>query len=173
MGQSLVRRTLAVLACAVACLLPQSVPAATLVRTQPPCSATGGPCIDFTGATTTAVLARSFAFDAPGRGAAQVFFNGSLFCVATSQGGANLTLEGQIVTSLSAAASAAGAGGQYYSITFEASGRSDTFNMSATRVFAIPAAGRQNYYFKLTKTLMHDGARCWVYGAAFSVIFAN
>jgi hypothetical protein len=46
-----------------------------------------------------------------------------------------------------------------------------TFNLASTRVFAIPAAGTRTYYFKLARITMDPVTFCYVYNAAFSVVF--
>lgn len=143
--------------------------AATLIRTQPPC-VTSGPCFDFTDASALPTV-RSITFVAPGSGRVQVFFTGSLFCGASN--GAAVSLESQIVNIANATPSSDGPGGQRYSISFEGTGRSDTFSLSATRTFVVSSAGSRTYYFKLNRVNMNEGARCWVYDAAFSLVFVN
>jgi hypothetical protein len=144
--------------------------AATLMRTQAPC-AVNTHCVTFPfeGAIP---LVRTFFFDAPSRGVAQVFFHGSLFC-DSGPAASNVVLDGQIVTNTGTVPNASGPGGQRYAISLGAASRSDTFGLTATRDFVIPAAGRHNYYFKLVRIQMHEGSRCWVYNAAFSLIFVN
>jgi hypothetical protein len=172
MGQSFLRQVLRAVCFALSCqvLQPAGVVAATLVVTQSPCASSSF-CSTFTGTGTLSTV-RSIVFNAPGTGFAQVLFNGSLFCAASGSG-ASLVLDGQIVDNVNATATSNGRGGQRYAITLEASGRSDTFGLTATRTFSIPAAGRYAYYFKINRVEMSDAARCWVHNPLFSVIFMS
>ncbi len=143
--------------------------AAALIVTQPPCTPVEGFCASFTHATAIPTV-RSFSFNAPSKGTAMVTFHGSMTCTF----GANATiLESQILSQANFTPSRLGPSGLQHKAQHIDPNNLDiqvSFNLASTRVYTIPAAGTQNYFFKIKKVLMITGF-CTVDNAAFTVVF--
>ena len=48
---------------------------------------------------------------------------------------------------------------------------SQTFNLASTRVFTFNGAGTQTFRFRVRPLRIDSGANCYIYNAAFSVVF--
>ena len=152
------------------------VSAGAMVRTQTPCvDKTLGYCLAFFGPSPTIPVIRAFNFNAPSAGTAEVIFHGSLFCSNHSVGVEEVVdLAAQIVTAGSAVPDPNGPGGLRLAEAFAAPKTitlSDTFNLASTRVVTIPAAGAKKFLFKISVLRMDPQTACYVYNAAFSVVF--
>jgi len=83
-------------------------------------------------------------------------------------------LAAQIVTAGPAVPDPNGPGGLRLAEAFAAPktiALSDTFNLASTRVVTIPAAGAHKFLFKISVLRMDPQTACYVYNAAFSVVF--
>lgn len=151
--------------------------AAPLIAAQAPCATPDGWCKTFDGPNPTIPTIRTFSFNAPSRGKAAVTFHGSLYCQSFSfDNPKNIDLATQIVTTATAVPNAQGPGGLRFAQVMQpepskAGFPSDTFSLASTRIVPIAAAGRQTYYFRITPLLMDNETACYVYNAAFSVVF--
>lgn len=146
-----------------------------LIAGQSPCTRGDAFCTSFTG-TGDLPPVRSFSFDAPGKGSALVRLHGSLFCANGSTAHATIDLDSAIVTSGSDKARPDRPGGLKHAIVLEpleTFGTSDSFSLASTRVFEIGKRGRTTYHFVITPRRMDAGTTCYVYNAAFSVIFVR
>jgi hypothetical protein len=151
--------------------------AVALIQTQPPCTTAGGACMSFSGTDTIPTLIRSIAFSAPSKGKAAVSFTGSMFCQNNDSELSRvldfvtgITLNQGAVPTLSDS----GALRQAMRLAPLFTGTvqmSATFNLASTRVFAVPAAGVQNYFFKLNTLRMDSTTACTIYDASFTIIF--
>ena len=152
-----------------------------LIRTQPPCVTASGtqPCLQFRPADFPTNPIRSFSFNAPGAGTAAVSITGSMFCedaddVVTQR---VVDIVAQIVPMAGSVPNIHGPGALRHGARIGAPaaadglGLSTTFNLASTRVFAINAAGLQQYHFKIRNQRMDGRIRCTIYDAAFTVIF--
>lgn len=148
--------------------------AAAVIKSQAPCNTgSGGSCFNFgVGIVGLGQFdIRSFAFKAPSKGTAEVTFHGSLLCAAeTSQPTTVVDLVTQIVNSPSATASPGGPGGMRQAVVLRPS-TSDSLNLASTRVFTFNAAGTQTYSFRVRPLRIDSGANCYIYSAAFDVVF--
>jgi len=88
-----------------------------------------------------------------------------------------IDVDSAIVDSASTAARPDLPGGLKHRIVLEpadgANSTSDSFNLASTRVVDIPSAGTRTYYFRITPRQMTPGTKCFVYNAAFSVVFVR
>jgi hypothetical protein len=160
-----------------------SVGAATVLSTQPPCTNSEGYCKAFFYNYDVPII-RSFTFNAPGPGVAQVFFNGSVQCSNLERNFlAVVDLQSQIVTSTGAQPNANAPSGlrlatvledadvlPYVNVTVP---KFDSFDLASTRMFAISKAGNQTYHFKIGKLRIDPIVFCVVYNASFSLIFTS
>jgi hypothetical protein len=149
--------------------------AATEITTQAPCVNGGGYCVFFDSNASTIPVIRSFTFNAPRKGTAAVSFHGSLYCGNTVNTVQVIDLVSQIVTRSTATPSASGPGGLRQAVVLTQApiqGSRDSFNLASTRVFPISGAGSRTYHFKIEKLRMDNYSYCYVYNAAFTVVFA-
>jgi hypothetical protein len=146
--------------------------AAVVIKTQAPCVTDAGHCIHFTDTGTIPVI-RSFQFIAPRKGTASVTLQGTLYCASNADGSAFVDLVGQIVPRAGANPNASGPGGLRHTIVLspQPAGTSNSFNLAPRRVFSVTDAGIQKYHFKIARNRMDANTQCWVYNAAFSVMF--
>jgi hypothetical protein len=169
------RSTGALLALLALLVLGSSGGIATAVTTQPairqqvPCKdGANSYCLEFQNTDPFPSQVRLFQFSVPGPGKASVSFDGSIFCTAFGDDKV-MDFYGQIVTSAGAAAQGFGPGGWRYVAQLNAF-QSESMNMAATRVISYAAGGTKIVYFKLNK-LRQDASQCFIYNAAFSVVF--
>lgn len=146
--------------------------AAALIKSQAPCTNGGDTCFNFgVGSVGLGNFdIRSFAFTAPSKGSASVTFHGSLLCAAPPGTSAKVV---DLVTQITNSASAAqqqGPGGMRQAAVILAN-TSQTFNLASTRVFTFNAKGTQTFRFRVRPLRIDSGANCYIYNAAFSVIF--
>ena len=148
---------------------------AAFATAQPPCVSASGWCLRFTGAAVPPIL-RSFTFTPSSTGVAVASFHGSLNCINTTTGRATIDLVTQIVDSANAAVLPTGPGGlRHQTLLPPQSGgqnSSVTFNLASTRAFTITTLGSQTVRFKLREVDMDPGTICYLYNAAFTVVFA-
>lgn len=151
--------------------------AAALMKTQAPCTTATNYCLSFAAGDPIPVI-RSISFTAPDAGSAQVTFHGSLYCANTgSIADKVVDLATQIVNDRKATPDPNGPGGLRHAIvlkdtTQNAQNTSDTFNLASTRVLAL-SPGSHKFYFKIASLRMDAGTTCFVYNAAFSIIFIS
>jgi len=112
---------------------------------------------------------RSFTFNAPSKGKAEVTFHGSLYC-ANADNGKTVDFTTQITTANESAARAAGPGGMRQAETFT-NNQSTTFNLASTRVLTLTKAGNVTVDFRAKSNRFDAGITCFLYNAAFSVNF--
>lgn len=158
-------------------LLPAGVFAQTVIRAQNPCvPVVGGDhfCLTFTNADPIPVI-RSFTFTAPSAGRALVTFHGALFCANFHTTNSSVVdLASQIVTSATAVPAYEGRGGLRHRIRFVPGtpvAKSDTFNLASTLAVSFAAAGPKTFHFKLASLRMDESTSCFVYNAAFTIVF--
>lgn len=158
------------------------VSAVTFMATQAPCSPEMN-CSGFV-PSSTVVEVRSFTFNAPGKGIAQVFFNGSMSCGNYEKRFAVVVdLQSQIVNLPNAQPSYNGPSGLRLATVLENANEIpyigfiqpefDSFDLASTRMFKVTAAGSQTYRFKIGKLRMDAGSLCSISNAAFSVIYTS
>jgi len=152
--------------------------AADVIRSQPPCTPESGEryCVRFDSDDPIPVL-RTFEFNAPSPGRAQVTFHGTMMCGNSETARRFFQFVSQIVRNPSAFANSTGPGGLSHDDSLEAAsggiGPRQFFNLASTRVFRIRAAGQQVFHFKLDKLRMDSGIECLGFNATFSIIFAS
>ncbi len=157
-------------------VLPAGVFAQPIIRTQSPCVPVAGAahCLTFTNTGPIPVL-RALRFTAPSAGKAAVTFHGALFCANFHLTNASVVdLASQIVTDANAVATIQGPGGLRHAIRFEPGtpfAKSDTFNLASTRVVNFAAAGSKTFYMKLASLRMDEATSCFVFNAAFTLVF--
>ena len=151
---------------------PEPASAAAVMKSQAPCGTGSGPCFNFgVGIVGLGQFSlRTYSFKAPSQGSAEVVFHGSLLCSADSSSYKVVDLVTQITNASSATASASEPGGMRQAMVLEPS-TSDTFNLTSTRVVTYKAAGAQTFNFMVRPLRIDSGANCYVYNAAFSVVF--
>ena len=146
--------------------------AAAQIKSQAPCTNGGDNCFNF-GSGIAGVGnfdIRAFAFTAPSKGSASVTFHGSLLCGVPPGGVAKVVdLVTQITNSASTALQQGPGGMRQAAVIFP--NTSQTFNLASTRVFTFSAAGSQTFRFRVRPLRIDAGANCYIYNAAFSVIF--
>jgi hypothetical protein len=156
-----------------ATFVPGASWAAAVIKTQPPCDSGNGNCFNFgVGIVGLGQFdIRDFTFKAPSKGTAQVSFHGSLLCSADLSAGSKVVdLVTQIVNSGSATASPGGAGGLRQALVIPPN-TSDTLNLASTRVFTFSGAGSQTFRYRVRPLRIDAGSNCFIYNAAFSVVF--
>jgi hypothetical protein len=138
----------------------------------------GGYCVFFNEANPIPVI-RSISFNSPSAGTAAIKFHGSLICNNEFFRPAVSDVVSQIVTNADATPDVNGPGGLRHAIVFTAGPdpfgggmvKADTFNLNSTRVVSIPGLGIQQFYFKIARQRMDGGTFCYVYNAAFTIVF--
>lgn len=166
----------AFLAATVGALTPAA--AAPLIQTQDPCVGENGYCLSFLDDDPIPVI-RSITFNAPSAGTAAVKFHGSLLCNNDFFRPAVTDVVSQIVTDANAEPNMNGPGGLRHAIVFTAGpdpfgggmDKADTFNLDSTRVVPIDGPGIWPFHFKIARLRMDGGTFCYVYNAAFTVVF--
>jgi hypothetical protein len=169
--------TFVALVAAVAAPVTPSV-AAPLIQTQEPCFTADGYCLYFA-AVDPIPIVRSVSFNAPSAGTAAVKFHGSLICNNDFFRPAVSDVVSQIVTDAATVPDVNGPGGLRHAIVFTAGpdpffggmDKADTFNLNSTRVVSIAGPGVQQFHFKIARLRMDGGTFCYVYNAAFTIVF--
>jgi hypothetical protein len=149
-----------------------SAAATTVMATQAPCVTAAGNCLTFD-ATSPIPIVRSFTFNAPAAGVAQVFFHGSMLCGHNGGPKKVVDVASTIFNTPYGAPSLFAASGLRHGLVLEPGSGTETFNLYSQRPFVISAAGPQTYYFKIVRMRMDAGSYCLVFNASFSVIFGN
>jgi hypothetical protein len=142
---------------------------------QSPCVNSSGYCSHFSAGESVPAI-RSLTFNAPGKGSALVRMHGTLYCANNAGARGTIDVDSAIVDSATAAARPDLPGGLKHRIVLESPagfGASDSFNLSSTRVVNFSAAGVRHFYFRITPRQMSPGTTCWVYNAAFSVVYVR
>ncbi len=164
---------LCLLAIGALAVTPRPAAAAATIKTQAPCTNGGDNCFNF-GVGILGLVEfdlRSFTFKAPSKGNAAVSFNGSLVCGADLSGNNRVVdLVMQITNSTSGAASANLPGGLRQAMVL-ATNTSNTFNLAATRVFTFNGASTQTFHYRVRPRRIDPGTNCFIYNAAFTVVF--
>lgn len=149
-----------------------SASAAAVIKSQAPCTNGGDVCFNFgigiVGLGNFDI--RTFAFSAPSKGSASVTFHGSLLCAAPVGSVSKVVDLVTQITNSTAAAQQQGPGGMRQAVVILPN-TSQTFNLTSTRVFTINGAGTQTYRFRVRPLRIDSGANCYIYNAAFSVVF--
>jgi hypothetical protein len=144
---------------------------ADLIKQQLPCA---GTCVVLT--SNAVATARTFTFNAPGRGRAIVSFQGTLVCANNNiSGDAFLNIQSQIVEN-NAQPSGVGPSGLEYQKTLPSAlsaTQTDTFNLSSTRVFPVNGAGARTYQFRVAPGTLSGSVGCSVRAGAFRVHFVD
>jgi hypothetical protein len=146
--------------------------AATLIKTQPPCSP--NPCLTFDTAGVQRVV-RSLSFTAPSRGTATVTFHGTLYCLSDNAGSANINIGTQIVEG-NTPADGRGPGGLVFFFAFEPAtdgSRTVNVNLASTRIFTITAPGTKTYRFRLRPASMSADTSCLVFNGVLTINFVS
>jgi hypothetical protein len=147
--------------------------AAALIQTQAPCANGGASCFNFgVGIVGLGQFdIRTFTFRAPSKGNAAVSFHGSLLCGADlSAGNKVVDLVTQITNSAGATAQPNLPGGLRQA-TVLAPNTSQTLNLASSRMVRFNAAGSQTFHFAVRPLRIDAGTNCYIYNAAFTVIF--
>lgn len=145
--------------------------AAAVIKSQAPCTNGGDDCFNFgSGIVGLGNFdMRSFSFTAPSKGSASVTFHGSLLCGVPPGIAKVVDLVTQITNSASTAMEN-GPGGMRQAAVILGN-TSQTFNLASTRVFTFSKAGTQTFHFRVRPLRIDSGANCYIFNAAFSVIF--
>lgn len=171
-------RPLVVLAlCSAASISAASTASAASVKTQGPCTYTGGVCATFDFNDDIPTIS-TYKFSAPAGATAVVMFDGTMQCVVQSNVSTLnvVDLAAQIVTNASGVADYTGPGGARYSMRLNfgtdllAPGPSTTFNLAATRSIKFVEAGNKTVYYKFNRLRMDTSTVCSVTAASFTVI---
>ena len=109
---------------------------------------------------------RSFTFNAPSKGKAEVTFHGTLYC-ANGGGGNTVDFTTQINTGSETTPSAAGPGGLRQAEVI-ITGQSKTFNLASTRVITLTKAGNVTVVMRVKINRFDATISCFLYNAAFS-----
>ena len=152
--------------------LGSTASAAAMIKSQAPCVTVNGYCLSFSSASSIPII-RSIKFTAPSAGTASVTFHGSMICSNTGDDSRVVDLTSQIVPKSTLAPDPNGPGGLRHAIVLfsRTVGTSDSFSLASTRDFNIAGAGPHNFHFKMQKLRMDANTSCYVYNAAFSVLF--
>lgn len=146
--------------------------AAALIRSQGPCDSGNGSCFNFgvgiSGVGTFEI--RQFAFASPSKGSASVTFQGSIVCGGANTAGNKVVDLVTQITNSATTASQSGPGGMRLA-TVLAPNTSQTFNLASTRVFTFNSAATQTFRFRVRPLRIDAGTNCFIYNAAFSVVF--
>ena len=169
---------IALLFTALAWLTPSLPAVAASAKAQQPCVGPGGACLSFTAAQAIPVI-RGITFAAPKAGTAMVTFHGNAYCAGSSsyQNGtqyARVDLVSQIVNRQNKVPDLTKAGSLRHAAAMGGGNQFDwstTFNLASTRLFTVNAAGTQKYYFKIARLLQDPNITCYLYNAAFTVLF--
>jgi hypothetical protein len=157
---------------AIGAMAAGAASAAALIQTQSPCNNGGDACFNFgVGIGGGQFDIRAMTFTAPSKGRADVSFHGSVVCgAANTPGNKVVDLVTQITNSASAIAAPNLPGGLRQA-TVLAPNTSQTLNLASTRVITFPAAGTQTFRFRVRPLRIDAGTNCFIYNAAFTVIF--
>lgn len=154
-------------------MAPGAASAAAQIKTQEPCTNGGDNCFNFgVGIVGLGQFdLRSFTYKAPSKGSAEVSFHGSLLCAADPGSVFKVVdLVTQITNSTTGTIGAGLPGGLRQAMVL-APNTSNTFNLASTRVFTFKAAGSQTYHYRVRPLRIDGGTNCYVYNAAFTVVF--
>ena len=149
---------------------------AAVIQTQDPCvDPETGECLDFSGGPSPTIpIIRTFKFDAPSAGTAEVTFHGSMLCANSTSTMEVVDVMTQIVTHSTDLPDWNGPGGLRLAQTIEPNipnNKSDTFNLASTRVVPIGAPGVRRFFFKMYPLRVDAHITCFVFNATFSVVF--
>ena len=129
---------------------------------QGPCGFGDGPCLSSTGGLP--VSFRSFTFNAPSKGKAEVTFHGTLYC-ANGGGGNTVDFTTQINAGSETTPSAAGPGGLRQAEVI-INGQSKTFNLASTRGITLTKAGNVTVVMRVKINRFDASISCFLYNAA-------
>ncbi len=156
-----------------AAMAPSAASAAAQIRTQEPCTNGGDNCFNF-GAGIVGLGQfdlRSFTYKAPSKGNAEVSFHGSLLCAAEPGSAYKVVDLVTQITNTTAGTIGPGLPGGLRQATVLAPNTSNTLNLASTRMFTFKAAGTQTYHYRVRPLRIDSGSNCYVYNAAFTVVF--
>ena len=154
-------------------MAPSEASAAAQIRTQEPCTNGGDNCFNFgVGIVGLGQFdLRSFTYKAPSKGNAEVSFHGSLLCAAEPGSTYKVVDLVTQITNTTAGTIGPGLPGGLRQAMVLAPNTSNTFNLASTRMFTIKAAGAQTYRYRVRPLRIDSGSNCYVYNAAFTVVF--
>ena len=151
--------------------LTQSGSAASILKTQPPCTPSDtGSCTNITAATPQTVTLRSISLEVTQAGKALVNFNGSGRCVNAGAGLQEAELHGQIVLQDNDVPADTNPGGVSARLKIS-TGEWVPVNWAATRVVTIRRAGTQTFFFKVRRAYIEGGITCFFNNNTLSVLF--
>ena len=152
--------------------------AATILKTQPPCTVNATTvCVRFDWQTPPPQYLRQFTFSAPSAGSLLVLFQGSGNCYNADAVRRVADFDGQITTDPNEAPLRSGPGGTRVAFTLETYDpdtivlTSLPFNLHANRIVAIPKAGKYHFYYRIAVNRMDTYVQCGVVNDAFSAVF--
>lgn len=152
----------------------QSAAAAPLIKSQSPCTPAPIACVAFTDQGTIPII-RTVGLVAPSAGMAMVHFHGSATCEYSGADLGVVIFQSQIVDDPAATPDSRSPGGLHQGVRMlPKSGTSNgraPFNLSSTRTFIIPKAGRTFFHFKIARVNMSPDTICGVHNATFSIVF--
>lgn len=154
-------------------MAPGMASAAAQIRTQAPCTGGGDNCFNF-GAGIVGLGQfdlRSFTYKAPSKGNAEVSFHGSLLCAAEPGSAYKVVDLVTQITNTTDGTIGPGLPGGLRQATVLAPNTSNTLNLASTRMFTFKAAGSQTYHYRVRPLRIDSGSNCYVYNAAFTVVF--
>jgi hypothetical protein len=138
--------------------------------TQKPCDPGAGFCKFISPASAIPTI-RKIAFKAPGKGKANVSFNGSLVCETDGAAPRIVDFASQITDVGNATADPAGPGGLRHTTQFDVNQQTATMNLASSRLFNISGAGKNKFFFRLTALQFDTNTSCYIYNAVFTVDF--
>jgi hypothetical protein len=150
--------------------------AAVLIKSQAPCvQPSTNYCLIFLPSFSAQVI-RRIVFDAPGAGTALVSFHGSMTCANLAGSGNDRFID--LYTQIRSGGTfidPLGEGGHIHEVYLNGTtlGTSDSFNLSARRVFKIKSAGRYRFHYVMEPNTTDPGWNCTIYNAAFTVTFSQ
>jgi hypothetical protein len=143
---------------------------------QSPCVNSAGYCQTFTDETAIPTI-RSFTFNLPRASSVQATLHGTLYCGLRGSFGSEdskvIDLVSQILTD-DGAVSVNGPGAlRHVGVPYVGfnTTQSMSFNLASTRVINYTSGGNKTLRFKISKSRMDSQTVCFVYHAAFSVVY--
>jgi len=147
-------------------------------KTQPPCVVNSTTtCVRFDWQTPPPQYIRTFTFDAPQAGSLLVMFQGSGNCDNADTVRRVADFDAQITTDLSIIPSRNGPGGSRVAFTLETYDpdtivlTSLPFNLHASRIVSIPAAGRHRFYYRVSVNRIDTYVQCALINDTFTAMF--
>lgn len=114
---------------------------------------------------------RSYVFNAPRAGHAEVHFTGSLVCTSDESQGKTVAFDTQITGGITAPVIGSPSALRHSGFLPAVSGSTLTFNLASSRAIQVAAAGPVRIFFMLGVNEIDSDMSCAFYNNAFNVVF--